>query len=149
MMTWTKIDIRPATPAMHAYLEKLAKVCGYENTVFIALTDAANMPEVVGVTENPDGFLRIAKGKVPMIVMRDDLTDGNWQSLIAHEFLHVLRWNVDEWVFGQLSEDKHEIYMRMVEEMMKPFTILMMVGGMMNIVWIEGDGDEGKSQEPG
>lgn len=130
-----EIAIHPAPLAMHAYLDKLKKLCDYHERVEIALIAAADMPTRVGVTDNPDGFLRVSPGKVPLIILRDNIPETRWQSVVAHEFLHVLRWSIDGWVLRRLPARKHEEYMRLVENTMEPFTLLLMVGGELNVVW--------------
>ena len=133
-----EIVIRQAPAAIRVYLMKLAKVCGYREPVEVALIAAADMPSRVGVTDNPHGFLHIVPGKVPLIVISDAYVDDpRWQSLIAHEFLHLLRWTTDWWVLTRLPENEHDHYLRLVENMMKPLSILLMVGGMINAEWVE------------
>lgn len=135
--TGREIAIHPAPEEWSAYLTKLAKVVGYMEPVEIAVIAHSDMPTTVGVTDNPDGFLRISPGKVPLIVLRDNIGPTRWQFIVAHEFLHLLRWSVDRWVFEHLPEDEHEHYLRLVENTMKPLTILLLVGGIMNTEWVE------------
>ena len=133
----TEIVIRQAPQAIRDYLAKLVKVVGYTEPVEVAVIANADMPKRMGVTDNPHGFLRLEPGRVPLIVMSDAYVDDErWRSLIAHEFLHLLRWTTDEWVLRRLPGHEHEIYMRLVENTMKPLSILLMVGGMMNVEWV-------------
>lgn len=133
----TEIAIRQAPAEMRSYLDKLVKVTGYRGPVEIAVIAAADMPARVGVTDRPDGFLHIWPGHPPLIVLRDDVEPTRWQSIVAHEFLHALRWSIDEFVLSRLPDNEHADYMRLVEETMKPLTILLMVGGMINAEWVE------------
>lgn len=131
------IGIRQAPDEIRAYLAKLVKVIGYQEPVEVATIAHADMPKRVGVTDDPHGFLHLVPGRVPLIVVSDAyLDDERWQSLIAHELLHVLRWSIDEWVLRRLPDAEHDIYMRLVEDMMKPLSILLIVGGMMNAEWV-------------
>lgn len=139
-----EIAIHPAPAAMEEYLVKLCKVCGYAEPVQIAQIAGAEMPARVGVTDNPHGFLHLVPGKVPLIVVRDDVPDTRWQNLVAHELLHLIRWTADQWVLTRLaSKTEQEIYMHLVEKTMKPLSILLMVGGMVNAEWVEGDNKDG------
>ena len=132
-----EIVIRQAPEEIRAYLAKLVKVCGYQEPVEVAVIADADMPERVGVTDNPHGFLHLVPGKVPLIVVSDAYVDGpRWQSLIAHEFLHLLRWTTDCWVLTRLPKIEHDQYMRLVENTMKPLAILLMVGGIINAEWV-------------
>lgn len=134
------VAVRAAPPDVQAYLEKLTKVCGWKEPVQIGVIATEEMPRSVGVTDNPHGFLRLRPGEVPLIVVRADmLEEERWQSVVAHEFLHLLRWSIDEFVLRRLPDHEHEIYMRMVEDTMKPLMILLLVGGMMNAEWVEGE----------
>lgn len=137
MSEGVEIVIRQAPQVICDYLAKLVKVCGYAEPVEVAVIAHADMPKRMGVTDDPHGFLHLVPGKVPLIVVSDAyLDDGRWQSLIAHEFLHVLRWTTDEWVLRRLPEAEHDTYMRLVENTMKPLAILLMVGGIMNVEWV-------------
>lgn len=133
----SEIVIHPAPAAMYDYLDKLIKVVGYKEPVNIAIIAAADMPARMGVTDDPHGFLRLSPGKVPLIVLADNIPETHWQSIVAHEFLHLLRWTIDGWVLRRLPDAEHEIYMRLVEDAMKPLMILLLVGGMMNAEWVE------------
>lgn len=135
----SEIAIHPASEEVRAYLEKLAKVVGYKEPVQIATIAAADMPARMGVTDDPHGFLHLVPGKVPLIVLRDDIPDTRWQSVVAHEFLHLLRWTIDEWVLHRLPLHERDTYMRLVEDTMKPLHILLLVGGIMNAEWVEGN----------
>lgn len=133
----TEIPIHPAPAYMHTYLDKLIKVTGHKKPVGIAVIAASDMPARAGVTDSPDGFLHIRPDHPPLIVLRDDVAPTLWQSIVAHEFLHALRWSIDKWVLERLPDDEHEPYMRLVEETMQPLTILLMVGGIINAEWVE------------
>lgn len=135
----TRIAIRQAPDEMRAYLDKLVKVCGYREPVQLAWIAHADMPPRVGVTDAPDGFLHLAPGKVPLIVLRDNLEATRWQSVVAHELLHLLRWTIDEFVLRRLGIAEQDFYMRLVEDTMKPLHILLMVGGIMNAEWSNDD----------
>lgn len=134
----SEITIRPAPAALSAYLAKLLKVCGYTEPVEVVVIAASDMPARVGVTDDPHGFLHIEPGKVPLIVVSDAYVDDpRWKSLVAHEFLHLLRWTADWWVLQRLPSDEHEFYMRLVENIMKPLAILLMVGEMFGAEWVD------------
>lgn len=133
----SEIVIKPAPTEMYDYLDKLVKVVGYQEAVEIAIIAASDMPARMGVTDSPHGFLRIEPGKPPLIVLADNIPSTRWQSLVAHEFLHLLRWTIDEWVLRRLPDTERDAYMRLVENTMKPLSILLMVGGMMNAEWVE------------
>ncbi len=134
------VALHPAPPKVQAYLEKLTKVCGYTEPVQIGVIADADMPPRIGVTDNPDGFLRLRPGQVPMIVLSDAMLTGErWQSVVAHELLHLLRWPLDEFVLTRLPDSDHADYMSWVELTMKPLTILLLVGGAINAVWVEGE----------
>ena len=132
------LKIHQAPDEMCTYLGKLVKVVGYDEPVHIGVIANADMPERVGVTDNPDGFLHIRPGQVPLIVLRDNIPATRWESVVAHEFLHLMRWTIDWWVLQRLPEAEHDTYMRLVENTMKPLTILLLVGGMINAEWVEG-----------
>jgi hypothetical protein len=131
------VPLHDARGEMRAYLDKLIRVVGHTEPVEIAVIAAADMPARAGITDNPDGFLHIVPGKAPLIVLRDNLEATRWQSVVAHELLHVLRWKMDSWVLDRLSEDRQDTYMRLVEDTMKPLHILLMVGGAINAEWVD------------
>lgn len=134
----TELVVRQAPDEIRQYLDKLTKVTGWKEPIEIGVIDGDKMPPRVGVTDNPHGFLHIARGRPPLIVIRDNAyPHGNWQNLVAHEFLHVLHWPVDEWVTDRLSDGEHVEYMRRVEKLMRPLSILLMVGGIMNVEWVD------------
>lgn len=138
-----EINVSQAPEEMRAYLAKLIKVCGYQEPVEIGIIAASDMPARVGVTDHPDGFLHIVPGKVPLIILRDNIAATRWQSVVAHEFLHVLRWTMDSFVLHRLPKDEHHTYMRLVENTMKPLSILLIVGALINAEWIEGEATDG------
>lgn len=135
-MSVNEITIHSAPDEMRAYLDKLVKVVGYTEPVEIAVIAASDMPARMGVTDDPHGFLHLAPGKVPLIVLRDDIAETRWQSVVAHEFLHLLRWTIDEFVLRRLGIAEQDFYMRLVEDTMKPLHILLLVGGIMNAEWV-------------
>lgn len=132
-----EIKIRPASVEQNEYLAKLARVCGYKGEIAIMTIASDDMPSRMGVTDDPHGFLHIEPGKPMTIVLAEDTPENRWQSLIAHEFLHALRWDLDEFVFEHIREKEWETYMMLVESAMKPLSILLMVGGMVNAEWVE------------
>lgn len=139
-MTAKAIAVREAPQEIRNYLAKLCKVCGRQEPVHIGIISAAEMPERVGVTDNPDGWLRLVPGKAPLIVITDAMLEGNrWQFIVAHEFFHLMRWTIDEFVLRRLPPHEHEIYMRLVEDLMKPLTIITMAMAVVGVEWVEGD----------
>lgn len=135
----SEIAIHPAPGYMQEYLLKLTKVIGFREPVQMALIAAGDMPKRVGVTDDPHGFLRVEAGRVPLIVLADNVPESRWRSLVAHELLHLIRWTIDAWVLRRLPDAEHPDYMRLVEETMQPLTILLMVGGAIDAEWVEGE----------
>lgn len=132
------VSVGDAPVEVHAYLERLIKACNWKGTILVGTIPADVFPTQVGVTKNPNGFLRVRQDGPPIIILPDNiLEDDRWRSVVAHELLHAIRWDIDQFVLERLPEAEHELYMHRVEEVMKPLTILLMVGGHIQAEWVE------------